>query len=121
MIYADYDFYTQDYLGTIADETTFKRLALSASAFLDAITFGNIDKTQDIRGEVKFAMCAVVDVKQDYATGKRGVQSESAGKVSVTYAGAADRTEETDCYKAAYEFLANTGLLFRGIDHAYQC
>lgn len=108
-------------MGTIKDETTFRKLALSASAFLDTITFGNIDKTQDIQDEVKLAMCAVVDVKQDYATGKRGVQSESTGKVSVTYAGAADRTEETDSYKAACQYLANTGLLFRGIGHAYQC
>jgi hypothetical protein len=38
--YADYTFYTDDYLGTAIAEADFPALALRATAVIDAITFG---------------------------------------------------------------------------------
>lgn len=116
MIYADYEYYQNTYCGSnITDENTFNRLALKASAFLDAVTYNRIDKAQLIPNAVKNATCAVVDVIQGYESGESGVASESVGRVSKTYANAEGKTLEKESYAVAYPFLVNTGLLYRGL------
>lgn len=116
MFYADFEYYKMIFYGSkITDCNTFNGLALKASAFLDTITYGRIDKTQPIPEAVKNAMCAVVDVMQVYDSGHGGIASESVGKESITYANAEGKTLEKESYKVAYPFLSGTGLLYRGV------
>ena len=114
MIYADFDYYKNEYFGTdIEDEKEFKRLALKASAYINALTAGRVEMPAPEM--VKNAMCAVVDVDKLYADGEGGVASETIGPMSKTYANVEEKTIEKERYQAAYPFLSGTGLLYRGI------
>lgn len=42
MAYADYEFYTTSYFGSVVPETDFPRLAERASDFVDTMTFGRL-------------------------------------------------------------------------------
>ncbi|MEG1106606.1 MAG: hypothetical protein RSD63_08560 [Eubacterium sp.] len=116
MIYATFEYYKDDYSGIkIEDPKEFKRLALKASAFLDGVTFGRIDRTKPVEEPVQLGMCAIVDVMKDYESGDKGIVSERVGDLTTSYAGAELRTEESDAYAAAALFLSGTGLLYRGV------
>lgn len=115
MVYADYDYYKNDFHGKNIEAEEFDRLAIKASAFLDVITFNRIEQTQPLADPVKKAMCAVAEMQQIYDAGTGGIVSESVGKESVTYANAENKTIEKESYGAAYPFLIGTGLLYRGV------
>lgn len=114
MVYADYDYYKNDFHGQKITNEEFDRLAIKASAFLDVITFNRIEQTQPVADPIKNAMCAVAEIQQTYDSGAGGIASESVGKASVTYANADGKTLEQESYNAAYPFLIGTGLLYRG-------
>ena len=42
MAYADYEFYTTSYFGSVVPETDFSRLAERASDFVDTMTFDRL-------------------------------------------------------------------------------
>lgn len=42
MAYADYEFYTTSYFGSVVPETEFPRLAERASGFVDTMTFDRL-------------------------------------------------------------------------------
>lgn len=112
-MYADYDFYVGQYFGTAITENDFPRLSLRASQFLDYYTMNRAkDYTQD--DAVKYACCAVAEaylaVEQSQA--KRGISSESVGSYSVSYRD--DQTANSALANAAKQYLAFTGLLYRG-------
>ena len=60
MVYADYNYYTQNYLGTMLNEEDFSRLALRASSFLDYYTRGRAAQNAELEA-VKMACCAVAE------------------------------------------------------------
>lgn len=116
MIYADFDYYKNQYFGVkITDENEFKGLAVKSTADLNALTFNHINFNDLIIEEVKNAMCAIVDARKTYESGEAGIASATIGKKSITYANADQKTLEKDIYKAAYPFLVGTGLLYRGV------
>ena len=67
MAYADYDFYTTSYFGSVVPEADFDRLAARASDFIDTLTFDNLvdglakelevyrDALQDTRNQLENA------------------------------------------------------------------
>lgn len=115
MIYADFEYYRDVFHGTkIKEQAEFEGLAVKATADLDRLTFGRIDPEAPISEAVKNAMCAIAETRKAYESGEAGIASASIGKKSVTYANADKQTYEKDSYKAAYPFLINTGLLYRG-------
>lgn len=59
MVYADYEYYSGTYMGTVSEED-FPRLAIRASSFLDYYTMGKAQKNADLDA-VKMACCALVD------------------------------------------------------------
>lgn len=69
MVYADYDYYSNVYLGTAISSDDFPRLAMRASAFLDYATMGRVAKHADWDA-VKLACCAVADDYQTIETAK---------------------------------------------------
>lgn len=122
--YATYAQYTTDYLGTLIASANFAALALRASAQIDAMTFDRVapivlaaTETATIALIVQ-ATCAVAEeiqtVEADGSIG--GIQSESVGQHSVTYAANSFKllSSKERYSEAAKTYLGNTGLLFRG-------
>ncbi len=122
--YADYTFYSTTFLGTAIASADFARLALKATAVIDAITFNraaviiDADTPESTVLAIQNAVCAVAEEIQaeELAGNIDGVQSESAGSRSVSYNknARAMLSNEQKQANAARLYLANTGLMFSG-------
>lgn len=138
MAYADYRYYITTYLGTAIQEDDFPRLSLRASSFLDYYTQGRAARNRELDA-LKMACCAVAeqmqlaDIAQETAAkslsaslssaGSGELQSQSVGSWSKTYrsggesaqqALTAAQTAKAALASAANQYLAGTGLLYRG-------
>lgn len=137
MAYADYDFYKITYLGTAIQEADFPRLSLRASAFLDYYTQGRAALNAGLDA-LKMACCAVAEQYQSIesaqalaqkaasdALAQEGgeLQSQTVGGWSRTYRAAGESASQAAAYassvqaglsSAANQYLAGTGLLYRG-------
>lgn len=144
MIYADYDFYKNEFFGQTIEEADFPRLALRGSQYLDYITQGKAAKVAavglgvgDTETALKMACCALAEQYQIIdaakalaarsltagAAGDSEVQSETVGSWSKSYRSSGDSAQAAaQAAKAAEEelpiiaqkHLAHTGLLYRG-------
>lgn len=113
MVYADYDYYLNEYSGNAVAETDFARLSRQASAYLDSLTCGKIRGTWVDDSRVKDACCAVAEVMQKQEQGGE-VASESNDGASVTYV-TGSATPEQRMYNIAVMYLSSTGLLYAGV------
>lgn len=117
--YADYDFYTDKYLGRIIpNENDFAYYALRASEIIDNKTFGRIN---EITPAVQLACCAAADELYSDASARAkaasGVSSESVDGYSVSYRAydtEAEKAAEKKVNAAIKQYLGSTGLMFRG-------
>ena len=118
--YATYEFYVEEFGGSLLKESDFDGAILKASAFLDEITFGRItDVTDDIRA----AACAVAEEMQTLqsawsASAGGTVAAEKTGDESVSYnaAGAVSPTSSAAkrlYYAAAMMYIKDKRLLER--------
>lgn len=135
MTYADYTYYSGNYMGTVSEED-FPRLAVRASSFLDYYTLNKAEDNADLDA-VKMCCCALVDkyavieaaqalaVKNlaNAAANDAEVKSETVGSYSRTLATGGESAlaalNATDGAKkllaeTCREYLAHTGLLYRG-------
>ena len=135
MVYADYTYYSGNYMGTVSEED-FPRLAVRASSFLDYYTRNRAADNADLDA-VKMCCCALVDkyavieaaqtlaVKNlaNAAENDAEVKSETVGSYSRTLAtggeSALSALNTTDGVKkllaeTCMEYLSHTGLLYRG-------
>ena len=117
MPYADFEYYTKTFGGTMA-EGDFKRLSRQASAYLDFVCFDRIKSVTDeeTMAKVKEACCALADT---YLLNEQGggIASETNDGVSVTYVnGTGSKTDEQRLYGTALIYLGHTGLMYRGVD-----
>ena len=66
MSYADYEFYTTSYFGTVVPETDFPRLAERASDFVDAMTFDRLvdglPENERSKKRIKKAVCSLAEL-----------------------------------------------------------
>lgn len=114
--FIDYDYYKNNYGGTLVSSTNFIRLSLQASYFINKITFGRAEKSENYLDEIKLATCSVIDEIYKIENDGGVKVAETVGKHSVTFSNSSkDVTEEKIYYKAASIYLANTGLLYRGV------
>ena len=115
MIYADYDYYLNEYFGNSISSDDFARLSRQASAYIDTITYSNAEKATDSKVIAKLsdACCAVAEVMQKQEQGGE-VASESNDGASVTYV-TSGKTAQNRMYDAAVMYLSNTGLLYAGV------
>lgn len=138
MAYADYEYYTNTYLGTTIQEADFPRLALRASSFLDYYTQGRAAQSKEL-DTLKMACCAVAEqyqsidlarqaalnaLKNSANAGAAGeLQSQSVGTWSKTYrsggesaqqAAMAAQSAQASLAAVAAQYLSGTGLLYRG-------
>ena len=117
--YADYAFYTDEYLGrTITAEKDFAYFALRATEMIDNKTFGRIEEATDA---VKRACCAAADelYSADTARAKAvpGISSESVDGYSVSYRAYDAKCADESAKRvddAVKRYLAHTGLMYRG-------
>lgn len=114
--FVDYSYYKETYGGTSVPSNSFKSLSLRASYFINNLTQGRAKKLEILTDEIKMATCSVID-KMYKVEADGGVKtSETVGNHSVSYATANTDIEENKMYyKAAVTFLADTGLLYRGV------
>lgn len=137
MVYADYEYYINVYMGTSIQEPEFLRFALRASSFLDYYTQGRAASAAGLDA-VKMACCAVAEQYQaieaaqalvqkslnfSLSSGGGELQSQSVGSWSKTYrsggesaaqAAASAKAARDGLADAANMYLAQTGLLYRG-------
>lgn len=140
MVYADYTYYSGTYMGAVSEED-FPRLAVRASSFLEYYTRNRAKDHADLEA-VKMCCCALVDkyavieaaqalaMKNlaNAASNDAEVKSETVGSYSRTLAtggesalsalnatGGAKKLLAETCM----EYLAHTGLLYRG--GGYRC
>lgn len=135
MVYADYTYYSGTYIGSVS-EGDFLRLAVRASSFLDYYTRNRAADNAELDA-VKMCCCALVDkyavieaaqalAQKNLASAAAGdaeIKSETVGGYSRTLAtggeSALSALNATDGAKkllaaTCNEYLANTGLLYRG-------
>ena len=116
-MYADFDFYKDVFMGnTITQESEFKRLERKAAAFVDEMTLKRIKEPND---SIKMAVCEVAEIEQreQKENNEDQIVSETVGPHSVSYAKKNKSVADYRKEKAAAVrlYLANTGLLYRGI------
>ncbi|GLC79237.1 hypothetical protein [Lacrimispora brassicae] len=122
-IYADAEFYTGQYwLGRKpVISTGFEYYARSASRTMNNLTFGRIDKLEELTDDIQMCCCEMAEQcftneKERKAAG--GKTSEKNGTYSVTYSDKAQSQEDislSDASRIMNKWLSQTGLLYRGI------
>jgi hypothetical protein len=121
--YADYNYYTTEYLAgksaavTAADFTCY---AKQASALIDQYTFGNIN-VESVPDLVKMCCCELVEqsnaADKSESANKAGISSESVQGWSQSYESTearktAIKSAQKECIR---KWLSNTGLLYSGV------
>lgn len=119
--YVDYKYYQESFLGTTVPESSFPSCEKRAEAFLHRITFDRVKRLPEIPREVKDAICAMAECT--FTEGKKtpGIRSENSDGYSVSYSDSTADTRNADLYRAAEDYLSNTGLLYRGRSEKYDC
>jgi hypothetical protein len=122
-VYADYNYYTTEYLAGKSAAVTaadFPYYAKQASAVIDQYTFGNIN-ADAVPDEVKMCCCELAEQSNAADTSesaqKAGISSESVQGWSQSYESTdarktAIRNAQKDCIR---KWLSNTGLLYSGV------
>ena len=122
-IYADEQFYTNEYLSGKAAVITaaFDYYARSASQIINQRTYGNIG--DEIPDCVKMCCCELAELLFQSENGfgdKSDVSSESLGNgsYSVSYGSATERQDalHTKCRDVIRKWLGGTGLLYSGVE-----
>ena len=115
MLTVDYSFYEEDYHGDHIRPEAWFALSRDASAWLDAVTFGRVqdDLDEQTLHACRMAVCAAAEVFSQEQEGGT-LTGETVGKWSRSYA-ADTRSRGRKLYDAASAWLANTGLLYRGV------
>lgn len=123
MIYADAAFYEDKYLlgRKPVIKAGFDYYARSASRIMNTLTFGRIDKLEELTDDIRMCCCELAEScytneKERKAAG--GKTSEKIGTYSVTYS---DKIlsrydiDPVDTMRIIKKWLSETGLLYRGI------
>lgn len=120
-MYADYNFYTTEYLGSLIPETAFAGVERAASAFVDYLTHNRIPAAnlpETVMVKVKMAVCAVAETcYKQMSDDTPAVSSESVGNHSRSYAVVNKGFDERQREKLANAktYLHGTGLMYGGL------
>lgn len=106
-----YEYYTTQYGGTKIKKADFKRLEGRAAAYVNYLTFDRAGKSG--LDCVRDAVCAVAE---EYAAeeARGGMQSENNDGYAVVYSEDTDGAEKRR-YAIVREYLAHTGMMYRGV------
>ncbi|MCD7722695.1 MAG: hypothetical protein LUH82_01910 [Clostridiales bacterium] len=116
----DYDFYTDEYKGTIIpSETEFECLVVEAAVYVD-----NLIQTQQAREYLEYdrillrynlAVCAAADVTYKQNEQNENILSESVGNHSISYGAKTTAELEAQKLSKVMTYLRGTGLLYGGL------
>lgn len=118
--YVEYRFYADEYGGKVINEDDFSAAALRASQYIRNVT---LNRSDDYKGEdLLYAVCAVADVFHEvFGSSESEKRSETTDGYSTSYVVQQKDGESREtlfrrrAYECAYEWLAHTGLLQRGV------
>lgn len=88
MAYADYDFYTTSYFGSVVLETDFPRLAERASDFVDTMTFDRLvdglPENEHAQKRIKKAVCSLAELMYQIELAEKNATNAAASGASTT-------------------------------------
>lgn len=88
MAYADYEFYTTSYFGSVVPETDFPRLAEKASDFVDLMTSDRLANglPTDERSQkrIKKAVCSLAELMYQIELAEKNATNAAASGISTT-------------------------------------
>lgn len=123
-MYADFEYYTNEYKGTMPEEEAVKALK-QAERHIDTLTYNRIKKckfeglTEFQQGIVKECACMMADFEHNNASMINSlVNSYSINGASITFSGECANCQLIDgviVQKDTYAYLAQTGLTCRSL------
>lgn len=91
MAYADYEFYTTSYFGSVVPETDFPRLAERASDFVDTMTFDRLvdglPTNERSQKRVKKAVCSLAELMYQIELAEKNAINQASANVTDTNVG----------------------------------
>ncbi len=110
--YTSFEFYSDQYKGSVLNSSLFDKYALKASYAINAYTYGKI---QTVTDDIEMATCEVAEIlyKSELAGGE--IVSESVGSWSKTFR--ADKSMKKDIMNVLFIYLGNSGLLYAGVPY----
>lgn len=91
MAYADYDFYTTSYFGSVVPEADFSRLAERASDFVDTMTFDRLVDGLPIneraQKRIKKAVCSLAELMYQIELAEKNAISQASTNLADTNVG----------------------------------
>lgn len=91
MAYADYDFYTTSYFGSVVPETDFSRLAERASDFVDTMTFDRLvdglPENERSQKRIKKAVCSLAELMYQIELAEKNAISQASASATDTNVG----------------------------------
>lgn len=88
MAYADYEFYTTSYFGSVVPETDFLQLAERASDFVDAMTFDRLvdglPTNERSQKRIKKAVCSLAELMYQIELAEKNATNAAASGTSTT-------------------------------------
>lgn len=121
-MYVDWDYYTEDYSGTvIPEQTAFDGVLKRAEAYLNRLTHGksagyeSLDETT--LTALKDATCTAAEIlyRKEVQDSGQTVASETVGNHSRSYTTAATADYEKAIAGEVYNYLVGTSLAYRGV------
>ena len=91
MTYADYDFYTTSYFGSVVPETDFPRLAERASDFVDAMTFDRLvdglPSNERSQKRIKKVVCSLAELMYQIELAEKNATNQASANLTDTNVG----------------------------------
>lgn len=91
MAYADYDFYTTSYFGSVVPETDFSRLAERASDFVDTMTFDRLvdglPTNERSQKRIKKAVCSLAELMYQIELAEKNAINQASANLTDTNVG----------------------------------
>lgn len=88
MAYADYDFYTESYFGSVVPENDFDRLAGRASDFVDTLTFdrllGGLPTNERAKKRIRKAVCSLAELMYQIELAEKNATNAAVSGASTT-------------------------------------
>lgn len=86
MAYADYEFYTTSYFGSVVPETDFPRLAERASDFVDTMTFDRLvdglPTNEHSQKRIKKAVCSLAELMYQIELAEKNAINQASANVT---------------------------------------
>ena len=91
MAYADYEFYTTSYFGSVVPETVFPQLAERASDFVDTMTFDRLvdglPTNERSQKRIKKAVCSLAELMYQIELAEKNAVNQASASVTDTNVG----------------------------------